>query len=84
MSIKVFGMENCAGCTTVKTVLHQKGVEFLEYDVNKHEDMEEAMVRGVRSVPTTVITLLDGSEEVFIGASESVIKSILLHASAVV
>lgn len=57
--VKVFGSKQCTGCVTVKRVLTQKGVEFKEFDVNKHEDMEEAMANGVRSIPTLVF--IDGA-----------------------
>lgn len=72
MEVKVFGMENCAGCVTVKNVLKQKGVEFVERDVMNPDHMDEASKLGVRGVPTTVV---DG--EVFVGSAPNTIKDIL-------
>lgn len=75
MEIKVFGMENCSGCITVKNVLKQKGVEFVERDVNNVDHMDEAQKHNVRSVPTTVVTHKDGID-VFVGSSKQTIDLI--------
>lgn len=77
MNIKVFGMTNCAGCVTVKSVLEQRGVEYEYFDVNHHADMEEAMKHNIRSVPTTVITHGDHSYETIVGSSPEQLKIIL-------
>ena len=75
MEVIVFGMENCAGCTTVKNVLKLKRVEFVERDVMNTDHMEDASNYGVRSVPTTVLKHKDGGETVVVGSSrESLIK----------
>ncbi len=58
--MKVFGAVNCTGCVTVKRLLKDKSVEFTEFDVNSYEDMEAAMVYGVRSIPTIIVETLDG------------------------
>lgn len=76
--VTVFGMENCAGCTTVKNVLKQHGIEFFEYDVMNVNHMEAAQKHGVRSVPTTVIEV-DGTNHVFTGSDKRVIDSIKMH-----
>lgn len=68
MEVKVFGMENCAGCTTVKNILKQNGVAFVERDVMNVDHMEEAQKHNVRSVPTTVIRHEEGID-VFVGSS---------------
>lgn len=77
MEVKVFGMENCAGCVTVKNILKQKGVEFVERDVMNVDHMEEAQKHGVRSVPTTVITHKDGVD-VFVGSAQVTLDLIKL------
>lgn len=82
MRVLVFGMVNCAGCTTVKNVLNQRGVEFAERDVMNVEHMAEAQIHGVRAVPTTVITGEDGLSHVFTGSTKATIDSILLHVGA--
>ena len=81
MKIKVFGMEDCPGCVTVKSVLKQSGVEFVERDVMNIDHMEEAQLAGVRSVPTTFIEK-DGVEHVFVGSTKAMIDSIRLHIGA--
>lgn len=68
MEVIVFGMDNCSGCTTVKSVLKQKGVEFVERDVMNIDHMEEAQKHGVRGVPTTVVKHPDGVD-VFVGST---------------
>lgn len=78
MKVKVFGMENCAGCDTVKAVLTSKGVEFDYRDVMNVNHMEEAQKYGVRAVPTTVVEF-DDVEHVFTGSTKAVIDSIKLH-----
>lgn len=81
MTIKVFGMENCSGCVTVKTLLKSKGVEFVERDVMNIEHMDEASKYGVRSVPTTVVTF-GGVEHIFTGSTKPVLDSLLLQIGA--
>lgn len=77
MEVKLFGMTNCAGCVTVKNILKQKGVEFVERDVMNVDHMEEAQKHGVRSVPTTVITRKDGVD-VFVGSAQVTLDLIKL------
>lgn len=77
MEVKVFGMTNCAGCVTVKNILNQKGVSFVERDVMNVDHMEEAQKHGVRSVPTTVITHKDGVD-VFVGSAQVTLDLIKL------
>lgn len=77
MEVKVFGMENCAGCTTVKNILKQKGVAFIEMDVMNVDHMEEAQKHGVRAVPTTVITTKEGVD-VFVGSANVTLDMIKL------
>lgn len=81
VEVKVFSMENCAGCTTVKNILEQKGISYHEIDVMNVKNMELAQKFGVRSVPTTIIAL-GGVEHVFTGSSKAVIDSIKLHIGA--
>lgn len=77
MEVIVFGMDNCAGCTTVKNVLTQKGVEFVPRDVMNVYHMDEAQKHGVRSVPTTVVKHAHGVD-VFVGSSLATIEQIKL------
>lgn len=75
MQVIVFGMENCAGCTTVKNILKQKGVTFVERDVMNVDHMAEAKSYGVRGVPT-VVRKFDVSFGYVTGSSEKSIKEI--------
>lgn len=78
MEVKVFGMTNCAGCDTVKTLLVNKGVEFEYRDVMNVNHMEEAARYGIRGVPTVVIER-GGVEHFFTGSTKPIIDDILLH-----
>jgi len=69
--MKVFGMSNCSGCDTVKTLLTQNGVEFVYVDIMNPENMADAQARGIRSVPTTVI-----NGEVIVGSQPAQIQAI--------
>lgn len=75
MEVKVFGMTNCGGCETVKSILKSKGVEFEYRDVMNVDHMDEAQKHGVRSVPTTVVTHTEGVD-VFVGSSHQTIELI--------
>lgn len=79
MEVKVFGMNNCAGCVTVKALLKQKAIAYSELDVMNPDHMAEASDYGVRGVPTVVIKK-DDIEHVFTGSTKPVLDSILLHA----
>lgn len=81
MQVKVFGMENCPGCVTVKTLLKNKGVEFIEYDVMNVDHMEEAQQNLVRSVPTVIV--VDGQlEHVYTGSSKPTLDELMLKVGA--
>lgn len=75
MKIKVFGMDNCTGCVTVKTILKENCVEFTEMDVMNPDHMAEAQSYGVRGVPTTIVDK-GGVEQFFVGSTQQVLKQI--------
>mgnify|MGYP001609058594 CR=1 FL=1 len=81
MKVKVFGMDKCAGCETVKALLSARGVDFVVRDVMNVDHMEEAQKAGVRSVPTTLVTIGE-TEHVFVGSAKATLDSILLHVGA--
>lgn len=74
MKIKVFGMTNCSGCDTVKTLLELNGVEFEYVDVMNPDNMAQAQLHGVRSVPTTLVQ--NAGVEYFVGASQQTLKQL--------
>lgn len=65
--VKVFSIEDCAGCITVKTILTQQGIPFEELDGFG----DEAMKYRVRTLPTTVV-----DEHVVAGSSVAAIDLI--------
>lgn len=69
MKVIVFGMNNCAGCTTVKNILKARGVDFTERDVNNVDHMDDAQDYQVRSLPTIVIKRSDTDTEIIVGSS---------------
>lgn len=76
MEVIVFGMENCAGCVTVKNVLNTFGVKFKERDVMNPDHMVEAQEHGVRSVPSTFISYGEGAEEFIVGSQPAQLAAI--------
>lgn len=76
--VKVFGMADCSGCTTVKNTLDAKGVAYSVVDIFENEEL--ASQYRVRTLPTTVVVDKEGVEHIFPGATKQVIDSILLHA----
>jgi glutaredoxin-like YruB-family protein len=53
----VYTTPSCSFCGNLKTYLHEKGVEFEEYDVSKDQEKLKEMLRktGSGSVPVTDI-----------------------------
>lgn len=76
MNVIVFGMDNCAGCVTVKTLLTQNGIKFQERDVMNPDHMAEAQEYGVRSVPSTFISYGEGEEKFIVGSTQQALKQI--------
>lgn len=74
--VKVFGMDNCPGCVTVKTLLKNKGVEFIEYDVMNVDHMDECQQNLIRSVPT-VIVRQGNIEHVYTGSSKPTLDELM-------
>lgn len=75
--VKVFGMADCAGCTTVKNTLDARGVAYSVVDIFENEQL--ASQYRVRTLPTTLVVDADGVEHIFVGAAKPTIDSILLH-----
>lgn len=52
----LYSKQSCGPCRTLKQLLKNKGIEYIEKDVNVPENMEELTVKyGAFSVPVTVI-----------------------------
>lgn len=76
MKIKVFGMTNCSGCDTVKTLFELNSIDFEYVDVMNPEHMAEAQEYGVRSVPSTFISYGEGEEKFIVGSTQQALKQI--------
>lgn len=70
--VVVFSASWCTGCKTVKKVLQEKGIEYIEIDIDTKEGMQLAKDNIVRNIPVTVV---DG--EKYVGSSPELIGKIL-------
>ncbi len=71
--ITIYTTNTCASCVTVKRWLGSKGHQFEEIDLDRNPDRRaEAMaVSGASTVPITVVTNHDDSQEIVIGCNLS-------------
>lgn len=76
MEVIVFGMENCAGCGTVKRLLKENDVKFVERDVMNPEHMAEAQKYFVRGVPSVVFQYESGGSVMITGSTPKDIAQI--------
>ena len=67
--ITIFTTNTCAYCVMVKKWLSSKGMTYQEVNLEEHpEHQQEALLKsGALTVPVTVVTKEDNSEEVIIG-----------------
>ncbi len=68
-NITIFTTNTCAYCGMVKKWLGAKGYTYEEVNLDQHpERQKEAYEKsGVLSVPVTIVTKQDDSEEVVVG-----------------
>ncbi len=68
-SVTIFTTNTCAYCHMVKKYLSIKGVKYDEVnlDENPHRASEAQQLSGVLTVPVTVVTKIDNSQEVIVG-----------------
>ena len=68
-NITIFTTNTCAYCQMVKKYLGAKGFEYEEVNLDEHPHRQaEAMkLSGTMTVPVTVVTKQDESQEVIIG-----------------
>ena len=68
-NITIFTTNTCAYCGMVKKWLTSKGHTYEEVNLDTHPERQaEAMqLSGVLSVPVTVVTKADDSQEVIVG-----------------
>ena len=68
-NITIFTTNTCAYCQMVKTYLRAKGVGYDEVnlDENPHRRIEAHSLNGALTVPVTVVTKTDDSQEIIVG-----------------
>ena len=68
-NITIFTTTTCAYCPMVKKFVTSKGLTYDEVNLDEHpERQQEALaVSGALTVPVTVITKTDDSQEVVVG-----------------
>lgn len=67
--ITVFTTDTCAYCVMVKKWLGAKGYQYEEVNLNQQPDRQQEafQISGSLSVPVTVVTKQDDSQEVVVG-----------------
>ena len=67
--ITVFTTDTCAYCVMVKKYLGSKGQQYEEVNLNNSPERQEEAFKlsGSLSVPVTVVTRHDDSQEVVVG-----------------
>ncbi len=67
--ITVFTINSCAYCVMVKRYLGAKGRDFEEVNLDDHPERQaEALkISGALTVPVTVVTKQDNTQEVVVG-----------------
>lgn len=68
-NITIFTTTTCAYCPMVKKFVTSKGLTYDEVNLDEHpERQQEALeISGALTVPVTVITKTDDSQEVVVG-----------------
>ncbi len=68
-NITVFTTSTCAYCPMVKRYLDSKGLSYNVVNLEEHPHMQDEVYKksGSLTVPITIITKMDDSEEVVIG-----------------
>ncbi len=67
--ITIFTTDTCAYCVMVKKWLGAKGYQYEEVNLNQQPDRQQEafQLSGSLSVPVTVVTKQDDSQEVVVG-----------------
>lgn len=67
--ITIFTTDTCAYCVMVKKWLGNKGYQYEEVNLNQQPDRQQEAfaISGSLSVPVTVVTKQDDSQEVVVG-----------------
>ncbi len=68
-NITIFTTNTCAYCSMVKKYLGAKGMSYEEVNLDEHphRQAEALQMSGAMTVPVTVVTKSDDSQEVIVG-----------------
>lgn len=68
-NITVFTTSTCSYCPMVKRYLQSKGLSYDEVNLEEHPERQAEILRksGALTVPVTVVTKVDDSEEIIVG-----------------
>ncbi len=67
--IEIYSSPFCGYCARAKSLLHRKGVEFVEYDVMERPDLREEMVKRAGGRSTVPQIFADGQH---LGGSDDI------------
>ena len=77
--IRVFTTPTCVYCHALMDWLDEKNIKYEEIDA---ATSEEAIERGISSVPVTIITDADGEETTIVGFDRPALKKALKNIAA--
>lgn len=68
-NITVFTTSTCSYCPMVKRYLQSKGLNYDEVNLEEHPDRQAEVLQmsGAMTVPVTVVTKTDDTQEVIVG-----------------
>ena len=68
-NITIFTTNTCSYCGMVKRYLSSKGLSYEEVNLEEHPDRQEEVLKmsGALTVPITIVTKQDDSQEVIVG-----------------
>jgi len=68
-NITVFTTSTCSYCPMVKRFLQSKGLSYDEVNLEEHPERQAEVLQmsGALTVPVTVVTKVDDSQEVVVG-----------------
>jgi glutaredoxin 3 len=68
-NITIFTTNTCSYCGMVKRYLSSKGLSYDEVNLEEHPDRQEEVLKmsGALTVPITIVTKQDDSQEVIVG-----------------
>lgn len=77
--IKIFTTPTCVYCHALMDWLDEKNIKYEEIDASISD---EAIERGISSVPVTIITDADGNETEIVGFDRPALKKALKNLAA--